>query len=76
MKQRDATAFKLRWHANHVALLAGNRNADVARGISAGRQTRRLRSAAVSVSERRVPSLHAGAAALVRPRTPCTSCGP
>ena len=24
MKQRDATAFRLRWHANHVALLAGN----------------------------------------------------
>jgi hypothetical protein len=24
MKQRDATAFKLRWHASHVALLAGN----------------------------------------------------
>lgn len=24
MKQRDATAFKLRWHANHVASLAGN----------------------------------------------------
>ena len=24
MKQRDAPAFRLRWHANHVALLAGN----------------------------------------------------
>jgi len=24
MKQRDATVFKLRWHANHAALLAGN----------------------------------------------------
>jgi hypothetical protein len=24
MKQRDATAFKLRWHANHVASLVGN----------------------------------------------------
>ena len=23
-KRRDATVFKLRWHANHVALLAGN----------------------------------------------------
>ncbi len=23
-RQRDATVFKLRWHANHVALLAGN----------------------------------------------------
>ena len=27
MKQRDATAFKLRWHAEHVALLAGNQTA-------------------------------------------------
>jgi hypothetical protein len=24
IKQRDATVFRLRWHANHVALLAGN----------------------------------------------------
>ena len=24
MSQRDATVFKLRWHGNHAALLAGN----------------------------------------------------
>jgi hypothetical protein len=27
MKQRDATVFKLRWHANHAALLAANQTA-------------------------------------------------
>jgi hypothetical protein len=27
MKQRKATAFRLRWHANHAALLAGNQTA-------------------------------------------------
>ena len=68
IKQRDATALKLLWHANHVALSTGNRNADVARGIGTRRQTRGVCSAKSSVSERRVPSLHAGATTMVRPR--------
>ena len=47
------------------ALLAGNADGDVARSISARRQTRRVCAAAAAVSERRVPSLRARPATMV-----------
>ena len=65
-KQRDATVFRLRWHANHVALLAGN---PTATSLAASALADKLDACAppqYSVPERRVSNLHARATALVR----------
>ena len=47
-------------------LVGGQSDGDVTRGIGARRQARSLCSATVSVPQRRVPNLHAGAATMVR----------